>query len=268
MPAARSFQPVRAEHVEAGREDGIGLRGVPLEGDGVGSCFAVTSRGRVSPRRARYFSLLRQRKVPKRKATLPCVSLRCATGNLRCSGGGCCRRTHCALARSVQTCCGKSEHEVRVSFGTRTHPPPCASRHAQKGVGDDPGHRYARPSLRRSPRTAHCAARSARVVGRAKQWPVCGPPPPAGCACGGALAGCACVPKDTHASCSDSPRLSERSAQRAVSSAAAPRKRPDAGPPRSDSVGVADWGSPFLCLLSFGEAKESECAAGRTSRPR
>ncbi len=26
-------------------------------------------------------------------------------------------------------------------------------------------------------------------------------------------------------------------------------------------------GSPFLCLLSFGEAKESECAAGRISRP-
>ena len=29
--------------------------------------------------------------------------------------------------------CGKSVHEVRVSFGTRTHPLPCASRHAQKG---------------------------------------------------------------------------------------------------------------------------------------
>ena len=26
------------------------------------------------------------------------------------------------------------------------------------------------------------------------------------------------------------------------------------------------FGSPFLCLLSFGEAKESECAAGRISR--
>ncbi|MCB8746855.1 hypothetical protein LHU53_08035 [Rhodoferax sp. U2-2l] len=26
------------------------------------------------------------------------------------------------------------------------------------------------------------------------------------------------------------------------------------------------FGSPFLCLLSFGEAKESECAAGRMSR--
>ncbi len=169
-------------------------------------------------------------------------------------------------ARSVQTCCGKSEHEVRVSFGTRTHPPPCASRHAQKGWGKPPGHRCARPGLGRALRTAGAAARSARAPGRAKQWPVCGCLPPAGCACGGVLAGCACVPKDTHASCSDSPRLSERSAQRAVSSAAAPRKRPAVGLPRSASVGVADWGSPFLCLLSFGEAKESECAVGRTSR--
>jgi hypothetical protein len=30
--------------------------------------------------------------------------------------------------------------------------------------------------------------------------------------------------------------------------------------------GAEEPGSPFLCLLSFGEAKESECAVGRTSR--
>jgi hypothetical protein len=33
------------------------------------------------------------------------------------------------------------------------------------------------------------------------------------------------------------------------------------------SVGTQTVGSPFLGLLSFGEAKESDCAAGRTSRP-
>ena len=33
------------------------------------------------------------------------------------------------------------------------------------------------------------------------------------------------------------------------------------------SAGTRQVGSPFLCLLSFGEAKESRCAAGRTSRP-
>ena len=51
--------------------------------------FASTVRGwpasRVSPRRARHFSLRRQRKVPKRKATRWSGSLRFATGNLRCS---------------------------------------------------------------------------------------------------------------------------------------------------------------------------------------
>ncbi|RYF06058.1 MAG: hypothetical protein EOO31_10925 [Comamonadaceae bacterium] len=38
--------------------------------------------------------------------------------------------------------------------------------------------------------------------------------------------------------------------------------------PRSAAKGTQTVGSPFLCLLSFGEAKESECAAGRISRPR
>ena len=45
----------------------------------------VASRGRVSPRRATYFLLLRQKKVAKEKATLLSASLRFATGNLRCS---------------------------------------------------------------------------------------------------------------------------------------------------------------------------------------
>jgi len=33
------------------------------------------------------------------------------------------------------------------------------------------------------------------------------------------------------------------------------------------SEGTRQVGSPFLCLLSFGDSKESRCAAGRTSRP-
>ena len=36
---------------------------------------------------------------------------------------------------------------------------------------------------------------------------------------------------------------------------------------RSASAGTWAPGSPFLWLLSFGETKESDCAAGRTSRP-
>jgi len=42
-------------------------------------------RGRVSPRLATYFLLLRQKKVGKEKATLLSATLRFATGNLRCS---------------------------------------------------------------------------------------------------------------------------------------------------------------------------------------
>ncbi len=49
-------------------------RGVGLQGG-----------GRESPRQASYFSLLRQRNLTKRKATLLSATLRCATGTLRCS---------------------------------------------------------------------------------------------------------------------------------------------------------------------------------------
>src|ERR1035437_2660819 len=44
-----------------------------------------------------------------------------------------------------------------------------------------------------------------------------------------------------------------------------PRFVSSAGCPQR-SVGTQTVGSPFLCLLSFGEAKESKCAVGRTSR--
>jgi hypothetical protein len=59
-------------------------------------CCLFASRGRVSPRRASYFLLLRQKKVAKEKATLLSASLRFATGNLRCSRFAGSRRTRFA----------------------------------------------------------------------------------------------------------------------------------------------------------------------------
>ena len=51
--------------------------------------FALVQGGdRVSPRRASIFSLRRQRKDAKRKATLLPASLRFAAGNLGCSRAG------------------------------------------------------------------------------------------------------------------------------------------------------------------------------------
>jgi hypothetical protein len=69
--------------------------------------------------------------------------------------------------------------------------------------------------------------------------------------------------RSMRASCSDSLRLSERSAKREASSAAPPRDRASQVAPK----GTRPVGPPFLWLLSFGGAKESDCAAGRTSRP-
>ena len=88
----------------------------------------------MSPRRASPFLSRRRKKGTKERATLLCASLRYAAGNLRCSVRGCHRRTRCAPAALRSNNCGESVHEVRVSFGTRTHPLPCASRHAQKGT--------------------------------------------------------------------------------------------------------------------------------------
>ena len=49
------------------------------------ACSPAEGGGRVSPWRATYFLLLRQKKVSKEKATLLSASLRFAAGNLRCS---------------------------------------------------------------------------------------------------------------------------------------------------------------------------------------
>ena len=110
--------------------------------------WVAEGRGRVSARRPRCFSLLRQRKVPKRKATPLGVSLRFAAGNLRCSRVRRCRRTRCALAALRSDNCGKSDHEAWASFGAPARLTRCASRHVQRGGKSNSGHRCARPGCR------------------------------------------------------------------------------------------------------------------------
>ena len=59
--------------------------------------------------------------------------------------------------------------------------------------------------------------------------------------------------------------LNAENAVNEVSSGAPPLDRaPEVA--RSEAQGRVQWGPPFLWLLSFGGAKESYCAAGRTSR--
>ena len=69
------------------------------------------------------------------------------------------------------------------------------------------------------------------------------------------------------ASCSDSLRLSERSGAAAKR---VPQRRPTTEHrrlPRSEAQGTRPAGSPFFCLLFFGETKKSRSPAGANSRP-
>ena len=102
--------------------------------------------------------------------------------------------------------------------------------------------------------------------GRAQRWPEWTPTPLWPCREAQGV-GRAWAAQHAHASCADLLRLSERSAE---SAQRVPQHRPMTEHrrlPRSAAQGTRQVGSPFLCLLSFGDPKESRCAAGRTSRP-
>ena len=91
------------------------------------------------------------------------------------------------------------------------------------------------------------------------------PPLPSTCTEARSLWGGVCAARrgrSAHASSTCSPQLSERSAYQARSEfCGAPHRRaPQAA--RSESAGTQVAGSPFLGLLSFGEAKESKSAVG------
>jgi hypothetical protein len=76
--------PVRAEVSKPFTTPPFGLRYrslAPIQTAG----SSQRSGAALSPRRATHFLLLRQEKVSKEKATLLSASLRCATGDLRCS---------------------------------------------------------------------------------------------------------------------------------------------------------------------------------------
>ncbi len=189
-----------------------------MRGKGWGAL--VEGGGRVSPRRARYFSLLRQRKVPKRKATLLSAtpSLRCgATCGARCWRG--LARTHAYGAQTI---------------ASPDPPSPVRRRRSQKG-------RESQTSTRAIAALGPaCAARGARRLrprdwGRAQRWPVgcldVFSPPHLAAPAAGRLRG-EHARRSAHASLSDSPWLSERSAPARSEFHGAPRHRTDAGLPR------------------------------------
>ena len=161
------------------------------------ACLCDGQRPGVA-RQASNFLSRRRKKVTKERAALLRASLRCATGNLRCSDRGCAAELTARYALRSNNC-GKSVHEVRVSFGTRT--PPCPALLGARRREPKNGHPHG-PLLRcaalgpvsraQAPRAADTepSAAMARVAVR-----LFGCPSPAGCACGGAVAGWAWASK-------------------------------------------------------------------------
>ena len=198
-------------------------------------------------------SLLRQRKVPKRKATHSLRPLRVATGQT-CVGAvaGCAvelaTRWRAALGQPRRV----SSRGMRAPTRMLTPQPP-RRRRSQMGVGKEhpnihTGHCCARPSLRSARRLRPSG------LGRAQQWPVwmSGFGFPSGCA-------------EERRFWRIRARVCLSDAKRREFSET-PAKQSTAGCPQR-SEGTQPVGSLFLGLLSFGEAKESESAAGAKSRP-
>ena len=193
---------------------------MPVQRSGAGVCA----------RRRSNFLLSRQEKVTKEKATLLCVSLRCATGNLRCSGRGCAAELTARLQRSVQTTAASQCTKcVCPSAHARTPCPALLGTHRREPAT---GHPHG-PSLRSAPSARAQAPRAAlsrpnaamarMAVGLLGCWAVgllgcwavglLGCHPPSVCAWGAQEAGWrGCAAGHTRASSTDSPRLSERSA--------------------------------------------------------
>ena len=124
----------------------------------------------------------------------------------------------------------KSVHEAWACCAAHARPTPCASRHGQRGVQLQPG-----PSLRSAPVLAFARAE--------RSDDPCGFPTPLRLRLRRRACGVARAAQHARASLTDSPRLFERSERSEQSEfCGAPRKRCDAGLPRSEAQGSQTWG--------------------------
>ncbi|MDQ0014602.1 hypothetical protein J2W23_002998 [Variovorax boronicumulans] len=210
--------------------------------------LSFLSRGRVSPRRATHFLLLRQKKVSKEKATLLSASLRFAAGNLRCSRFAGSRRT-----RFAQTAASPDPRNAALLGAARRewipNAPSLRSASARAftslGAQDTPGRRF----VRRGNCQQHPTTNSRQTR------PACLP----------------FGPSEAMARVVSTPLWLRRGAERfadqgrsclSEASSADPAKREHRRLPRSEAQGSQTVGSPFFCLPFFGEAKKSRSPAG------
>ena len=219
----------------------------------------------LSPRRARYFFLLRQRKVPKRKALPSLRPLRGAKGQT-CVGAiaGCAVELTALRSSFVQT----STASLSTKHGrcdAHATPQPPRRRRSQQGwdirTAEQPTSIRAIAALglvsrAQAPRAAQAGPSEAKA--RVDVWF----PLPLWMRRGAQRAGWR-VCRRTHAlreltrcGCLSGAR------QRAASSAAH-TAREHRRLPRSEAQGTQTAGSPFFWVLFFGEAKKSTSHAGR-----
>ncbi len=226
---------------------------------GWGGVLFLRAEAGVCARRRSNFLLPRQKKVTKEKATLQAASLRCAAGNLRCSrpAGSRSNSLHCVALR-------QSRALIRWPLRSSAHP------EGNPGCGHPHG-----PLLRcaalgplsraQAPRAAQPGPSEAMARWLFGCW-MFGCPTPCWLrlrrgGCGVSMGVEAPMLRAlTRRGCPSGARSAKRVPRRTPQ----PTRRRFA-PERS--AGVADWGSPFFCLLFFGEAKKSESPAGATTRP-
>ena len=200
-----------------------------------------------------FFASPKKRRQKKGDPTGRVPSLRCGQPAMLVPGAVL-RNSLCSLRSRRSNNSSKSDHDAHASCGARATPQALRRRRSLKGVANPHG-----PSLHSAPKKNETKAERSDgpCWGSTPLWP-----------CREAQGvGRAWAAQHAHASWTDLLRLFERSerSERSEFRSTAPRASIAGCPQRSE--GTRPVGSPFFCLLFFGEAKKSRCAAGRTSRP-
>ena len=216
------------------------------------SLLGLSAGAGLSPRRARYFSLLRQRKVPKRKATPSLRPLRCAKGQTcGVSVAGCAAELTARLRRSVQTTAA-SQFTRHGRSDAHAHPATAPPQAQPAGVDN-------RTSKQPNSRTSIRAIAALGLVLRAQAPRAAQAGPSAAMARVDVLSPLPLwMRRGAQGLADQGSRLSERSEFERD-----PAKPEHRRLPRSEAQGTQTVGSPFLWFLSFGDAKERDSHAGR-----
>ena len=204
-----------------------------------------------SPRRARHFSLLRQRKVPKRKATPSLRPLRCATGQT-CGGAlaGCAVEL-ALLLRSAARTATASQITKHGRTGAHATPQPPRRRRSQQGVNTPTAIRVVAAL---DPKKAAPCARRLRPQQRAERS-------------NGPRGGLAvwlphplCMRRGAQRPADQGSRLSERSAAQRVRARPRWTRAPQVA--RSEAQGRRQWGRLFFGDFLLAKQKKVTAPPG------